>query len=121
MFCDTAAIFSAGAAVLSAFFAGLAFLFSRKLSTRERIDILKAEILRVVSTIEGKKQWGEALMKSRSDNGHIAANIEVVVPLLCAKYKKWDTQLLSAAIAELRNEGYGKLLGHPDIKFTSRR
>ena len=45
-----AVIFSAGAAGISAFFAGLAFLFSRRGSRQEIVDILKLEILQVVST-----------------------------------------------------------------------
>ena len=52
MFNDTAVLLSACAAVISAIWAYLTFQFSRKLSTRERIDILKAEILRAVSPIE---------------------------------------------------------------------
>ena len=45
IFGNAAVLVSAGAAAVSAVSALLTLLFSRKLSTREMIDILKAEIL----------------------------------------------------------------------------
>ena len=99
-----------GAAIVSAACAFLAYRQSKVLSTREKIDILKAEILQVISTIEGRKQWEASLMASYRENGNIAANIEVVVPLFESKYDddNW-IMLLPAALEELKNEGYDKL------------
>ena len=52
IFGDTAVLVSAGAATISATCALLTFLFSRKLSRRDMVDILKIEILRVVSSVQ---------------------------------------------------------------------
>ena len=49
---QTAVFISTAAAAISAFFAGLAFLFSRRVSRREMVDILKIEILQVVRVHE---------------------------------------------------------------------
>lgn len=48
---------STTAAALSALCALLTFLFSRRLSVREKVDILKAEILRVGSVVDDRQEW----------------------------------------------------------------
>lgn len=60
---------SAAAAVLSAICALLTFLFSRRLSARERVDILKAEILRVVSVVDDRQEWIGIATVSRQVDG----------------------------------------------------
>lgn len=45
------------AAAVSAVCALLTFLFSRKRSRRDMVDILKIEILRVVSSVQGREVW----------------------------------------------------------------
>ena len=107
------ALVAAWAAVVSAFFAGLVFLSSRRPSTREKIDILKAEILRVVSVVDDRQQWIAVATISRQVEGWgIGPDIRRLAGLLGAMYKrkKWVI-LIPAAIEELRHEGYGKLLG----------
>ena len=113
IFNDAAVLMSAGAAAVSAFFAGLAFLFSRRLSTREKIDILKAEILRFVSIVENRQAWVTMGILSRQIEGWgIGPDVRSLADFLGAKYKKekWVV-LIPAAIEELRHEGYSQLLG----------
>ncbi len=112
-------LFSTGAAVVSAICAYLTFRFSRKLSTQEKLDILKAEILRVVSPLETRKKWRETVNKSYYDSGNIAADVNDLAELLGPDYQgsEW-VKLLPAAIIELKDEQYGGLLGmsHIDVR-----
>ena len=109
----TPAGFSALGAVVSAFFAGLAFLSLKRLSTRERIDTLKAEILRVVSIVDNRQAWITIGTLSRQvEGGGVGPDARSLAVFLGAKYrrKRWII-LIPAAIEELRHEGYGGLLG----------
>ena len=111
-----------GAAITSAVCAWFAYRHSLKLSTRDKIDLLKADILQVVSPIEGKRLWADAIMKSYRENGNIAAKVECVAPFLESDHtdEEWLI-LLPAAIEELRKEGYAHLLGNKDIHFTTKK
>ena len=100
------------AAAVSAFCALLTFLFSRKLSRRDMVDILKIEILRVVSSVQGREVWikyhRRFLMYTGGRSGPTARGL---VGLLGRKYKKkkWE-MLVLVAVEELKQEGYRKLL-----------
>ena len=102
------------AAVLSAATAILAVWFSRQPSTRERIDILKGEILGLVATEPGQKAWvaTKELSKLRSGSAYGNPILGDLAGLLKRKYRKakW-VRLIPAALQELKNEGYGELLG----------
>lgn len=104
---------SAAAAVLSAFFAGIAILFSLRSSTRERLDIVKADILRFVSIKQNRDKWViTGRLSQIFDGSGIGPDARRLARYLGFKYKrkKWCI-LLPAAIEELRHEGYEKLLG----------
>ena len=105
-------LFSTGAAVVSAVCAYLA----RKPSRRDMVDTLKLEILRVVSTIEGRKKWVDTVNESYyKENKHIGTSIKPLAGLLDSDYQqdKW-VKLLPIAIQELKNEGNAPLLGMRD-------
>ena len=121
IYTNVAVLISAGDAAVSAICALLAFLFSRKLSRREMVDTLKLEILRVVSTLEGRNKWRDTVDKSYHENNQIGASIRVLVGLLGPDYQeqKWIL-LLSVAIQELKNEGNDRLLGMRDINLVDK-
>ena len=101
---------SAWAAVVSAFFAGLAFLSSRRLSRRDMVNILKVEILRVVSSVQGRDAWTETVNLSIQVDG--GPRVGRLAGLLGSKYKKrkW-LWLIPVDLEELKREGYQNLLG----------
>lgn len=76
---------SAAAAFLSAFFAVLTFILSRRLSRRDRVDILKFEILKMVSTLKGRKEWKEVVDESYSDTENIGIKIDDLIVLFDTK------------------------------------
>ena len=110
-------LFSTGAALVSAYCAYL----SRKPSRRDMVDTLKLEILRLVSTIEGRNKWRNAVKESYHENGQIGASIRVLTGLLGPDYQeeKW-VRLLPVAIQELKNEGNIELLGMRDISLVDK-
>ena len=110
---ETPAGVSALGAVLSALFAGLAFVFSRRLSPREKLDILKAEILRVVSIEYSKKDWDFLWINSTVHEGDgVGPDARSLAIVLGPKYIKYQwVVLIPAAVEELKHEGYGDLLG----------
>ena len=107
---QAAPFISAIAAVFSAAAAVLAVWFSRQLSTRERIDILKGEILGVLSTAQGQKAWIKINTLSSSTSVYGGPKIVDLAKILNRKYRKdkW-IRLLPAALEELKNEGHGNL------------
>lgn len=107
---QAAPFISAIAAVFSAAAAVLAVWFSRRLSTRDRIDILKGEILELVSSQQGREAWIKT--KDLSILGYGGPRSRDLARLLKRKYQKdkW-VKLLPAALEALKNEGYGELLG----------
>ena len=109
-----AALIGAIAAVLSAATAILAVWFSRQPSTRERVDILKGEILGLVATEPGQKAWIETkeLSKLLSESPYGNPRIGDLAGLLKRQYRKnkW-VRLIPAALVELKKEGYTNLLG----------
>ena len=124
---QTAVFISTAAAAISALFAGLAFLFSRRVSRREMIDILKLEILQVVSTVQGREAWIKMATISRMYEGEgVGPRIDRLAGLLGVMYQsklkfnrkrkskyqkdKWMA-LLPIALEELKKEGYKDLLG----------
>jgi len=120
---NTAVFISAAAAAISAFFAGLAFLFSRRVSRREMVDILKLEILQVVSTVQGREAWIKIATISRMyEGGEVGPRIDRLAGLLGVMYQskrkrkskyqkdKWLI-ILPIALEELKKEGYKDLLG----------
>ncbi|MDE0397687.1 MAG: hypothetical protein OXL96_07795 [Candidatus Poribacteria bacterium] len=119
---QTAVFISTAAAAISALFAGLAFLFSRRVSRREMVDILKMEILQVVSTVQGREGWLQVVAISRMYDGGAGPRIDRLAGLLGGMYQskrkrkskyqkdKWMA-LLPIALEELKKEGYKDLLG----------
>ena len=110
--------FSTGAAIVSAICAYL----SRTPSRRDMVDTLKLEILRVVSTLEGRNKWVDTVKESYyKENKHIGTSIEPLTRLLESKYQKdkW-VRLLPVAIQELKNEGNDRLLGMRDIHVLNK-
>ena len=130
---------SAAAAAISAFFAGLAFLFSKRVSRRDMVDTLKLEILLLVSVVEGKEAWITMVnISQRYEGGGVGPRIDRLAGLLGVMYKsnpnapfysrlkaklasklklknkyekdKWVI-LLPIALEELKREGYKDLLG----------
>ena len=110
---NPAVLLSIGAATVSAICALLTFLFSRKLSRRDMVDTLKIEILRVVSSVQGKEVWITTHRKHLMDTGgRSGPTANTLVGLLGRKYKKkqWII-LVFVAVEELKREGYRDLLG----------
>ena len=119
---QTAVFISTAAAAISALFAGLAFLFSRRVSRREMVDILKMEILQVVSTVQGREGWLQVVAISKKYDGGPGPRIDRLAGLLGVMYQskrkrktkyqkdKWMA-LLPIALEELKKEGYKDLLG----------
>ena len=105
------AFVSAAAAVVSAIFAGLAFMFSRKPSRRDVVDTLKIEILRLVYTTDGRNSWVDVVHNSEVYEDYFGPNPESLVVLLPRKYrnKKW-VYLILPALEELKREGYRDVL-----------
>ena len=109
-----AALIGAIAAVLSAATAILAVWFSRQPSTRERIDILKGEILGFVATEQGLRIWMQTreISKFRSKSAYGTPKIMDLAKLLKRKYQKSEwIRLIPAALQELKKDGHGHLLG----------
>lgn len=73
------------------------------------IEILKSEILRIISYEEGRAAWNKNINSHKTHDSRI--DLEDVVKVLDAKYRneKWLI-LLSAALAELEKDGYSNLL-----------
>ena len=112
IYTNLALLISTGAAAISAICALLTFWFSRKLSRREMVDILKFEILRVVSTLEGRNKWRNTVEESYSkENKHIGVSIKSLSGLLEPEYQKdrW-VKLFPVAVQELKHEGNDSLL-----------
>ena len=110
---DAAVLVSAGAAAISAVCALLTFLFSRRKSRREMVDVLKVEILQVVASVQGRIVWIETVRFSAyHEGGGIGANTQSLAKLLPRKYrrKSW-LWLIPVAIEELKRENYSNLLG----------
>ena len=123
-----AAVFiSTAAAAISAFLAGLAFLFSKRVSRREMVDTLKLEILLLVSVVEGREAWITMVnISKRYEGGGVGPRIDRLAGLLGVMYQsklkskrkgkseyekdKWMI-LLPVALEELKREGYKDLLG----------
>ena len=127
IFNDAAVLVSAGAAAISAFFAGLAFLFSKRVSRREMVDTLKLEILLLVSVVEGREAWIEMVNTSKIyEGGGVGPRVNRLAGLLGVIYQsklkskrkgkseyekdKWMV-LIPVALEELKKEGYKNLLG----------
>jgi len=86
---DPAVLVSAGAAAVSAICALLAFLFSRKLSRRDMVDLLKIEILQVVSSVQGRDAWIKtAALSKMYDGGGVGPRTDRLAGLLGSKYQK---------------------------------
>ena len=114
IFSDTAVIVSAMAAAISAFCALLSFLFSRKLSRREMVDIIKVEILRVVSSVQGRDAWVKIATISKTyEGGGVGPRVDSLAKLLDGKKYKKDKWLwlIPVALEELKKDGYSNLLG----------
>ena len=102
-----APIINALAVLTSTFFIIWTTCFRK--TRRDRIDELKVEVLAVVSTVKGHKDWITTINSSdfQGDSRDLSR-------LLGKTYqeKKWYN-LLPVALVELRNEGYHELLGIP--------
>ncbi|MCY4554120.1 MAG: hypothetical protein OXC79_10645 [Candidatus Poribacteria bacterium] len=86
------ALLSAWASVISAICALLTFmlyLFSRKLSRRDMVDLLKIEILQVVSSVQGRDAWIKtAALSKMYDGGGVGPRTDRLAGLLGSKYQK---------------------------------
>ena len=88
VFNDVALLVSVGAAI-SAMSALLAFLYSSKLSRRDMVDILKIEILRVVSSVQGREVWIKHHRYYLTSTGFRSGpTARTLAGLLGRKYKK---------------------------------
>ena len=115
MWWENATLWSAVAACISAFFAGLTVFFRIQKSTREMIDIVKADILVLTSAADGRKKWQNIFKTAQTLEG-LGPHIRQLAGLLATKKvgMKRDKKYLSvkwvwiipAAIEELHNEGY---------------
>ncbi len=118
---------STTAAAISALTALLTYLSSKKLSRRDMVDILKVEILEVVSSAHGRNAWFKMLsISGSSENGVTGVRADGIAGLLGvgtksrilswfrmkSKYerRKW-IWLLPVTVEELKREGYQNLLG----------
>ena len=106
------------AAAVSAICALLTFLFSRKHSRRDRVDILKLIILEMVCLKDGKEIWQHIVKFSTVFEGKGAGpKVGTLAEMITTytnekryKKEKW-LSLIPVACQELIREGYGKLLG----------
>ena len=76
------------------------------------VDILKIEILKMVSSVQGRSAWVAAAQTSQTlEGGGIGARVDSLMLLFKPKYQKnkWYA-LFPVALEELRKEGYGNLL-----------
>lgn len=114
---ENSALWSAVAACISAFFAGLTIYFTNKKSTREMIDIVKADILVLTSDLDGRRIWKETSDRSQQlEGGGRGPRIQRFADLLATKRKKKKRDkrylrgkwiwIIPAAMEELRKEGY---------------
>ena len=108
---NIAVIISAGAAAISALMALLSFLFSRRMSRRDMLDLMEIEMLQVVSSVQGREAWIKIAMGSSMLRGGLP-QVKDLAQLLGKKYQKdkWF-KLFLPAMEELKNEGYHKLVG----------
>ena len=113
------AFISACAAVVSAICALLTYLFSRRPSRREMVDILKLEILRVIFDPESREGWLTNVHNSTVYDDGFGPRSETLASLLPRKYrrKNW-VYFMSPALEELKKEGYGELLGLSEYEKT---
>ena len=104
-----AIIVSSIAAAVSAISALLSFIFSRKMSRREMLDIMKIQILQLVSSKQGRDEWVQ--IAAASIKRHGLPMPREFIDLLGTRYnkKKWH-RLFLPAVEELKREGYGHLL-----------
>ena len=114
---ENSALWSAAAACISAFFAGLTICLTNKKSTREMIDIVKADILVFTSEVHGREAWGKiSTISQRLEGEGIGPRTHRLAELLAIKQKqkkrnrkylrgKW-VWIIPAAVEELRKEGY---------------
>lgn len=129
---DHIGVFATIAAAVSAFAALLTYISSKKLSRRDRVDILKVEILKVVSSSNTREHWNRLVqMSTNSDSdGKTGPRADRLASLLGVvgdrnfmwKFKNWGkikskyernkwVWLIPVAIEELKREGYQDLLG----------
>ena len=109
-------IISTGAAAVSAICAFLSFWFSRKMSERDMLNLVKVEILKVVSSARGQADWIQEMEFSKTfEGGGVGVRVNSLASLLGRKYKrkKW-VSLIPPALEELKKEGHQKLLGMSD-------
>lgn len=86
---ENSALWSAVAACISAFFAGLTIYLRTKKSTREMIDIVKADILVFTSEADGRKAWRDiSTMSQKLEGGGIGPRTIRLAELLAIKKKK---------------------------------
>ena len=117
MWWENSALWSAVAACISASFAGLTLYLTTKKSTREMIDIVKADILVFTSEMHCREIWQKTSDLSQTlEGGGIGPRTQRLADLLAAKRKKKKRDrrykrskwlyIIPAAIEELRKEGY---------------
>ena len=108
---ENPAFWSAIAAFASAFFAGLTFCFTRRLSTREKLEIVKVDILVFTAGAERRSVWVKTSQVSQEfEGGGIGPKVERLADLLVLQHKRYKKEkwmyLIPAAIEELRKQGY---------------
>lgn len=89
MWWENPALFSAVAACISAIFAGLAIYLTTKKSTREMIDIVKADILVLTTDAESRKLWQKIFVMSQQlEGGGIGPRTDRLAEFLATKRVK---------------------------------
>ena len=111
MWWENSVLWSAVAACISAFFAGLTVYFTYRKTTRQMIDITKADILVLTSGVQGRESWkATSNLSQEFEGGNIGPRTDRLAKLLSVRSKRYLKDkwlwIIPAAVEELRNEGF---------------
>lgn len=107
----TVSAFAAGISAICALITLVVYLFSRQLSRREMLDLVKVDILEVVSNAQAYELWKQTMALSAMLHG--LPKVKELADFLAAKeskYKKdkWK-RLILPALEELKREGHSRV------------